>query len=183
MNALKTLSLATLLSGGIFLAAPAQAVPVTYDFSVAVSAGPLAGNYSGYFSYDSSIVVPGGSISATNLLTDLSFSFGSTVYTEAQANTGHLAWNAAGDLDGVMFGTNCSAGICSISTGFDQWAFRYFDAYPLMQDFMYSQVGAPTIYSSQPATSITARVPEPASLALMLAGVTGLALARRRQRV
>lgn len=173
-----------MLCSGILLASPVQAVPVTYDFSANINAGPLAGNiYTGYLTYDSSIVAPGASLSATGLLSDLNFAFGSNTYDETNSNTGFLSWDNAGNLTGVMFGNLCFAGTCVVNVGSGQWVFRYLAGNTNIQDVIYSPIGDTNIYSSVISTNITARdnaIPEPASLVLLLAGMGALALSRRR---
>lgn len=181
----KSLSLSTLLCSSLVLISSAQATPITYDFSANINAGPLAGNvYTGYFSYDSSIVTPGASLSATGLLSDLNFTFGSSNYDETNANTGFLSWDTAGDLTGVMFGNLCFAGTCVVNVGSEQWVFRYLAGNTNIQDLTYSPLGDTGIYFSTISTSISARanaIPEPANLLLLFAGLGALALSRRRK--
>src|SRR5258708_24962198 len=88
------------------------------------SSGPLKGTTAnGTFSYDSSSIVPGGSNSATGLLTALSVTWDAIAYTQATANTGFLTFNGAGTLTGGCFGNNSGVGFCSVGSGQEQWAF------------------------------------------------------------
>ena len=72
---------------------------ITYSFRVTATDGPLAGaTANGSFSYDSSIVAPNVTLSATGLLTSLSFTWHGITYDATTANTGFLSFDSAGQL-------------------------------------------------------------------------------------
>ena len=67
-------ALAAVVTFPLLGASAAQAAPITYDFTVTGTSGPLNGTAAhGTFSYDFSSIVPRGSSQATGLLTSLSF--------------------------------------------------------------------------------------------------------------
>ena len=99
-------------------ASAAQAAPITYDFTVTGTSGPLNGTAAhGTFSYDSSSIVPRGANQATGLLTSLSFSWNGISYDQTTANTGDLRFDLSGNLTQAQFGSNCSSFGCSLTFG------------------------------------------------------------------
>ena len=152
-----------------------QAATVTYDFSVAVNGGPASGTTaSGYFSYDSASVIAGGTNTANGLLTNLVFALDGTSYTELTANTGALGFNSLGGLSSFVIGSSCGGGICSVSAGRTGWAMN-------VSFLTYARAGTQGIFGGS-APTFTLRngaVPEPASLALVLAGGLAAFAARR----
>ena len=153
-----------------------QAALVTYDFSVLVTSGPAGGTTaSGYFSYDTAIVIPDRTVSTVGLLTDLVFDLDGTSYTAASANTGSLTFNTLGGLQRFLIGTRCDAGTCSVATLSTGWAINF-------AGLSYASAGVAGIFSGS-APTFTLRssvVPEPASWALVLAGGLAAWAARRR---
>ena len=164
------------VAAAISFAPAAQATPISYDFSVNVTSGPLSGNtYNGSFSYDSSSIISGGYNNASGLLTALNFSFDGTTYDATSANTGWLGFDAAGNLDSFVFGNNCPDGTCTVQSGYDQFYVIYAPYASPPGSFVYSMngwnqasiVNSPETITFAPAT---VHVPEPGSLGLFCFG-------------
>lgn len=103
-------------------ATAAQATPINYDFTVDVTTGPLSGTTAnGSFSYDSSSITPGAYNLAMGLLTAFDFTFNGIAYGAATANTGWLAFDAAGNLNDFAFGNSCGPGSCGITISLNDW--------------------------------------------------------------
>ena len=157
----------------------AVATPITYDFAVAATSGPLAGaTATGSFTFDSSSIPASlpGSNSATGLLTALTFTWDGIAYGPATANTGWLTFDAAGELATAGFGTNCGAGFCVVTVGpADQW-------YAVGTMFAYAFPGAPGLGFGTVEMRPRAAVPEPASVALLALALAAMAASRRRAR-
>lgn len=166
---------------GFSCAPVAEATPVNYDFTVGFNpAGPIRGNTIGSFSYDSSSVVPGGGTNnGTTLLTALDFTLNGITYNAGTANTGFLKFNAAGDLIGFEFGSNCTTTRCSVFGGSDSWFIR-------SPGLTYTVPGTPrggagkVTYNLAP---VSVSVPEPGTLGLFGLGalLLGLFLGTRRR--
>jgi len=154
--------------------AGAAASPITYDFTVTASDGPLAGTVAqGDFTFDSSSITPGAVNGATGLLTTLHFAWNGIVYNAGTANTGALAFDATGNLLSALFGTQCNPGFCSGSAGIEGWT-----------------VSAPGIFFYTPAgfdvgstgtVTLSLAVPEPGMLGLLGAALATLAFSRLRR--
>ncbi|HEV2199409.1 MAG TPA: PEP-CTERM sorting domain-containing protein [Bryobacteraceae bacterium] len=157
----------------------AHATTIFYDFTMTATTGPLSGDTaSGTFSYDSSSITPGTVNNSTGLLTSLNITWDGITYTQATANTGGLSFDGGGNLIDALFGTNCSAGSCSVTAGNEQWdvavGSSIFD-YTVPSDSQNTFGG----------TSSFSEVPEPSTMVLLSAGFGGLlalaAIRRRRE--
>lgn len=178
----KFASLVLAAAASVFSFAPvAQATPVNYDFTVQATSGGLTGApESGSFSYESTSIVPGGTNTAKNLLTSLGFAFNGIAYDATTANTGFLSFNAAGELVGFSFGSNCFVGICRLRPGNESWlvdpnGFAYTGQLPNGR----FTAGSGSLTYALASVS----VPEPATLGLFALGALMLGLfagARRR---
>ncbi len=149
---------------------------------------------SGYFSYDSDIVVPGSIRNTAGLLTSLYFRLPaafitgqgwfagldspleSITYTELEANTGSLGWDENGKLNRFVFGSNCAAGSCSALAGEGDW---FIDTSAFYYSSLNENDGGLRFEQS---VSFSERIPEPASLLLMMTGLAALRLSYRRNR-
>jgi hypothetical protein len=163
----------------------AQAFPITYDFTVTGTTGPLAGTVAhGSFSYDSSSILPPPQINnQTGLLTSLSFTWNGVHYTQATANTGSLGFDARRNLTSTRFGTNCTAGGCNNNPALndDQFSVDYFG--PSSNFFIYTVPGMTAFPADLFDGTVTiALAPEPASLTLLAMGIAGLGLVLRTRR-
>lgn len=151
----------------------AAAAPTTYDFKVTATTGPLAGaSATGSFTFDSASITPGASNPASDLLADLSFTFGGVSYTEATANTGTLTFNLDGSLQSARFGSDCFMGGCGIPL--NEVGFIVSGA-----GFSYSN-GSALGFGTTLTTPAPVAVPEPASALLLGVGLLALATVRRR---
>jgi hypothetical protein len=164
----------------------AEATTLEYSFTVTTTSGPLITTATGTFSYDTSSIIPGGTNSATGLLTALNFTWDGIHYDKTTANTGLLSFDAAGQLTAAAFGTNCNAGGCTTGVGSeDMWDFDNFHLPPNL-DFFYAVPGAPALGSGTGTFSFVAAAPaaapEPSAFALLGVGLAGIALTSIRRR-
>jgi len=159
----------------LFWVSTANAFPITYNFTVIATSGPLSGTVEhGTFSYDSSSIIPGGINDAAGLLTSLSFSWNGISYDQTTANTGDLRFDANGHLTEALFGTDCSAGgNCQLVDGNDSW-FGITGSF-----FTYSVpdgLGGGGSFTAVAAVS----TPEPTTLALLGLGSVLVGIMRHR---
>lgn len=166
------------------VAAAAEASPITYDFTMRATDGPLAGAVAnGTFSFDSSSITPGARNNTHGALTALNFTWDGITYDATTANTGQLTFDTAGNLVQAIFGNSCGAGFCGLDGGFEEWDV---DAGPGSGFGLgsYSMTSYPGIYDARVTMSraVVANAPEPLTLSLFGAGLAGFAAMRRRRR-
>lgn len=171
---MKRIARAVLAAFFAALSCTAFADPISYTFQVTATDGPLAGTVAnGTFSFDDSVIPPGGgTVNQTALLTDLDFAWNGIAYTEATANTGYLAFDALGGLNGFCFGTNVVAGVCTVFAGVEEW-------FVSSGFFAYSVPDANSVYFGT-VSFRQLTVPEPGTALLILAGLVGLVAQRTR---
>ena len=166
--------------GFVLVVAPSTAVatPVHWAFEVQATGGPLAGAVAdGTFTYDSSIIPSGGgNVNQAGLLTQLDFTWNGIHYDETTANTGFLGFSATGELDTAGFGTNCTAGLCSIiPTGQDVWDVTWNSSASI---FFYITPPSEEVFAGNLTVRMTSSIPEPGTLWLVVSVLIGLGLDR-----
>lgn len=132
---------------------------------------PFSTTFGGSFSYDTSVVTPGSVVGGANLLMELPFLLGAATIVQ----TGMLGWDASGELNQFMFGSNCSAGSCSVDPGNNDWLVS-------TNDFTYSTDNEldGRIELLESVTYSKRVIPEPVSAALVSTSLLALGLVRRR---
>ncbi|MEO7051924.1 MAG: PEP-CTERM sorting domain-containing protein [Rhodanobacter sp.] len=159
----------------------AEASPVNYNFSVAVTSGALTGNVeNGSFSYDSSSIVADGFNSEPGLLTAFKLNFGGTAYDASTANTGLLGFDAAGKLTSFFISSSC--GLCTFAPGTDNFTVTAFPT----DGFAYSTATFDDFGFGDVTYALAGvSVPEPGTLGLFGFGLLllgGVAVRRRSPR-
>jgi hypothetical protein len=106
----------------------AQATPITFQFHVAATSGPLTGQMAtGSFTFDSSVIpAGGGQVFSLTLFSDLAFAWDGIQYTSTNTQTSSLTFDSAGNLIGWQFGTTClpkpsGCVVRLIPPGFEDW--------------------------------------------------------------
>ena len=161
-----------------------HASPITYDFTVTGTSGPLNGTVAtGRMTFDSSIIPSGGGrVTGQDSLTYLDFTWHGIHYDASTANTGTigaggLEFDSAGDLINSFFGTihgdqpGAGSSVDSWYTDHGNFCYGYWSGTPGYWD---------QLYFGNVSFSIDNSVPEPASLSVLGMSVFGL-LARRRR--
>jgi hypothetical protein len=166
-----------------FAAVATRVAPISCDFSVTATSGPLTGTTAdGIPTFGSINIVsfPPGYNFATGLLTALNFTWDGITYNAGTANTGALDFDAAGNVITALFGTDCRANSCNLPAGQETWAFcggvncgvGFFD---------YRVSGVPGFGEAAATIGPRVTVPEPRALALLGLGLGGLRFSRRKQ--
>jgi hypothetical protein len=174
-------TLSAIVAGlGLVAAGSAEAFPITYDFTVTATSGPLNGTVShGSLSYDSSSITLGNTNAATGLLTALSFSWNAIAYTPTTANTGSLSFDTSGKLTLAFFGTECGPASCSLDAANNANGFTL-DAFPgLVGTIAYTVRGNTTTgFGGRVTTALAVPASEPTTFALLGLGCVLVGAAR-----
>jgi hypothetical protein len=129
---MKTTIFRVALFGFLVGSISANAETITIDFSVSgQSVDPIYGQVTetGYFTFDSSLIVAGGGeVIAAGMIDELAFTWQGTTYNASTANTGIFVFSDDGALTNFVIGNNCDQdGVCSVGgVNPNSWAMNGF---------------------------------------------------------
>lgn len=160
----KLASLAALALGGL------QVQAASIDYTGLVDSGPLAGGaFSGNFSYADPVAGYDGPVD----LSSFTLNFNAHTYTLASGDAPALAWFAGGSFLGVDYVDQDSFDTAvQLTAGFTDIGEALFS---------YQPTGAAQGLGGFTSFTAAGVVPEPATLALLLAALTGWVATRRQQ--
>jgi len=147
--------------------AAASASTVTYDFAIMNVNGPLGpGPLSGSFSFDSSTIDPGQSVTGPSL-TALNFTLNAITYNASTANDGFLTFGSTGQVVDFCIGNSfLSPGVCNVNDFSNTFLFN-------PNQFFYA---TPTTFITETDGGITfSEVPEPGTFLLLGTGLLSCA--------
>ena len=155
--------------------AAASASTVAYDFTIMNVSGPLGpGPFGGSFSFDSSTIDPGQSVTGPNL-TALNFTLNGIIYNASTANDGFLSFGSTGQLVDFCISNSFEApGVCDVNAFSNTFLIN-------SRQFFYA---TPTTDISETDGGISfSEVPEPGTFMLLGTGLlSGMGVVRRRLR-
>ncbi|HET9252569.1 MAG TPA: PEP-CTERM sorting domain-containing protein [Candidatus Eisenbacteria bacterium] len=169
--------LAALALSFVFGAVPAQAVLITVNFTVRpastdLSSPPIG---SGSFSFDDSLIPPGGGdVFGFVPIDSASFTWAGVTWTPSNSRVDVLQFNASGDLIGFRYHGGSAPGLSGNS---DFLVRAYVDG---TSEFAYRQEGILRIGSVASWSTDQGAAPEPATSLLLLGGLIGVMTASRR---
>lgn len=173
----KRLSLPSLLAATLLATASVSSQAALLTFSGTAAFGPLAGSaYSGSFSYSD----PGVGFDGSVALDSFTLSFAGQTYTLASADVSPLAYLAGGQFYGLDYVDADSTDLATRPTVEMQADLFFGDISQQAFVYVVQVAGSDVLSQGFGTTTFAAAVPEPATLALLLAGL-GLAATRRRR--
>ncbi len=164
-----TSSLRPLLAASALALGCLGAQATTVNFTGMTDSGPLSGSaFSGSFTYAEPVSGFDGAVDLDSFLLD----FDGHTFTLADADLPALAWFAAGSFLGVDYtDTDSFSTAVTLVAGFFDLSEAFFSYQPVGAD---QGLGSITAFTTQV-------VPEPGSIALLLAGLGAIGATRRRQ--
>lgn len=160
-------------------AASASASDTQYAFTLNWQSGPLSGSSSsGSLSFDESLAAPNAEYLGTASLSGFSLVVDGISYGLADVGLGFLTFDANADLRLLGVGNGCGPGFCSINPGDPPGFMMIYDSQSQLDRLSAYFWPQDADQSSGNGTFEVAAIPEPSTMALLLAG--GGLLAWRR---
>ena len=170
-----------LLASLTLSASSALAGDIHYLFTLNWESGSLMGtSSSGSLSFDESLAAPNAEYFGTASLSSFSLAVGGTFYSLADIAVGFLTFDANADLRLLGVGTSCGPHFCTIIPGDPPGFLMVYDSQSQLDRFFGLYWPAEADQSYGAGTFEVAAIPEPSTMALLLAG-TGLLAWRRRR--